>query len=120
MIILNTIATDQGISIIPRSYVSEFTMLVRDESTNVEVTYNITNALNEGNYLTFLNSFNPILVENHFYDLKIVDDDGEVIYRDRIFCTDQDLDQLINNQYYELNEGQYTFYNGYDNTYKVR
>ena len=44
--------------------------------------------------------------------------DLEIIYKDRIFCTNQDIDQL-NNNYYDLNLGEYSDYNGYDNTYLV-
>ena len=35
-----------------------------------------------------------------------------------IFCSDQDIDQ-DNNDYYDLNDGQYTTYDGSDNTYIV-
>tara|TARA_R110000850_G_scaffold234087_1_gene359067 strand:- start:1016 stop:1480 length:465 start_codon:yes stop_codon:yes gene_type:complete len=45
--------------------------------------------------------------------------DIEIIYKDKIFCTNQDIDQL-NNDYYNLNLGEYLDYNGYDNTYLVR
>jgi hypothetical protein len=118
MIILTTSATAQSLSVIPRSYVSTFTLSITDDSTNVEKTYSITNAVNSGNYLNFNNIFNPILVENHFYDLKLISN-GEVIFKDRIFCTDQDIDQL-NNNHYDLNSNEYLDYNGYDNTYLVR
>ena len=118
MIILTTSATAQSLSVIPRSYVSTFTLSIRDDSTNVEKTYSITSAVNSGNYLNFNNIFDPILVENHFYDLKLISN-GEVIYKDRIFCTDQDIDQL-NSDYYNLNSNEYLDYNGYDNTYLVR
>ena len=118
MIILTTSATAQSLSVIPRSYVSTFTLSITDDSTNVEKTYNITNAVNSGNYLNFNNIFDPILVENHFYDLKLISN-GEVIFKDRIFCTDQDIDQL-NNNHYDLNSNEYLDYNGYDNTYLVR
>lgn len=118
MIILTTSATAQSLSVIPRSYVSTFTLSITDDSTNVEKTYSITNAVNSGNYLNFNNIFDPILVENHFYDLKLISN-GEVIFKDRIFCTDQDIDQL-NNDYYDLNSNEYLNYNGYDNTYLVR
>ena len=118
MIILTTSATAQSLSVIPRSYVSTFTLSIRDDSTNVEKTYSITSAVNSGNYLNFNNIFDPILVENHFYDLKLISN-GEVIYKDRIFCTDQDIDQS-NNDYYNLNSNEYLDYNGYDNTYLVR
>jgi len=118
MIILTTSATAQSLSVIPRSYVSTFTLSIRDDSTNVEKTYSITSAVNSGNYLNFNNIFDPILVENHFYDLKLISN-GEVIFKDRIFCTDQDIDQL-NSDYYNLNSNEYLDYNGYDNTYLVR
>ena len=60
------------------------------------------------------------MVEGHFYDLQIFSDVGKTntIYRDRIFCTDQDINQTTNN-HYELNEGQYTTYDGFNNDYIV-
>ena len=69
MIILKTLATAQALSVIPRDYLSTFTMVVRDDSTNVTVDYQITSALTSGNYLNFNNIFSPVLIENHFYDL---------------------------------------------------
>tara|TARA_B110000483_G_scaffold171564_1_gene202966 strand:+ start:352 stop:720 length:369 start_codon:yes stop_codon:yes gene_type:complete len=122
-------------------------MTIRDDSTNVVKSYDITTAGNAiatvGNYMTFNATFNPVLVENHFFDLKLfIDynfwntnyslwqlydvkwntDDGQVvdIFNDKIFCTDQDVDQLNQNDYYKLNKDQFTFYNGFDNTYTVR
>lgn len=143
MIILTTSASAQQLSVIPRQYSDNFTLSVRDDSTNVVKYYSITNATTSGNYLNFSNIFNPILVENHFYDLRLYQDpnfwntnynlwelyaqiwnvdreDTEDIYQDRIFCTDQDIDQLNKNDHYQINEGQYKTYNGYNNTYIVR
>ena len=147
MIILTTSAQAQVIKVIPREYVDSYTMTIRDDSTNVVKSYDITTAGNSiatvGNYMTFNATFNPVLVENHFFDLKLfIDynywntnyslwelyevkwntDDGQVvdIFNDKIFCTDQDVDQLNQNDYYKLNKDQYTFYNGFDNTYTVR
>jgi len=71
MIILTTSATAQNLLIIPRTYISKFTMEIRDDSTNVIVDYLITNATVSGNYLSFSNIFSPKLVENHFYDLYL-------------------------------------------------
>tara|TARA_R100000935_G_C2805348_1_gene152395 strand:+ start:604 stop:1035 length:432 start_codon:yes stop_codon:yes gene_type:complete len=142
MIILTTSEVSQAISVIPRDYFSEFTMSIRDDSTNVTKLYPINTATQVGNYLNFNNIFDPKLVKNHFFDLRLFvnfnfwntnfnfwqldnqlwnKDDGEVkdIYRDRIFCTDQDINQLQNNRFYQLNEGQYVEYNGFDNTYIV-
>ena len=142
MIILKTLATAQSLSVIPRSYLGTFTMAIRDDSTNVTVDYQITSAVTSGNYLNFSNIFAPVLVENHFYDLYLyVDynywnsnnsfwnlydifwqtdsDYKEDVYRDKIFCTNQDIDQLNDNDHYQLNKGQFTTYNGFDNTYIV-
>ena len=143
MIILTTAASAQTLSIIPREYVDSFSMDIRDDSTNVTKQYDITSATLSGNYLTFNNVFNPVLVENHFFDLRLYidynfwntnyslwnfyevkwnEDEGQMvdIYNDKIFCTDQDVDQLNQNDYYKLNKDQFTFYEGFDNTYTVR
>ena len=142
MIILTTSVTAQSLLVIPRTYISTFTLEIRDDSTNVIVDYLITNATVSGNYLSFSNIFSPKLVENHFYDLYLYldynfwnsnnsfwnlydifwqkdSDYKEDFYRDKIFCTDQDIDQLNDNDYYQLNEGQYTSYNGSNNDYIV-
>jgi len=143
MIILTTSALAQTLSVIPREYSGAFSMDIRDDSTNVVKQYDITSATLSGNYLTFNNVFNPILVENHFFDLRLYidfnfwntnyslwnfyevkwnEDEGQKvdIYNDKIFCTDQDVDQLNQNDYYKLNKDQFTFYEGFDNTYTVR
>ena len=144
MIILTTLATAQEFSVIPRQYDdSAFTIRVRDDSTNVTVDYINQSGTTSGNYLKINLVFNPILVEAHFYDLSLFVDYNfwntnnsfwnlydvlwqvdsnftEDIFNDKIFCTDQDIDQLNDNDHYELNKGQYTEYNGFDNTYTVR
>jgi len=142
MILLNTSAVAQALSIIPRNYTEQFSMSIRDDSTNVSVFYEINNAITSGNYLNFDNVFSPILVENHFYDLRLYVDYNywntnyslwelydqvwnldskliEDIYKDKIFCTDQDIDQLNKNDYYQINKGQYITYNGSNNDYIV-
>ena len=123
MIVLTTSANAQIFNVIPRDYsLSDFTMTIRDDSTNVTVTYEITGATVEGNYVTFENIFSPILVENHFYDFTLIDttiaDDTQIIFKDRIFCTDQTINQVDGN-YYNINEGQYTSDESYNNEYIV-
>jgi len=143
MIILTTSAASQQISVIPRQYDdSAFTIRVRDDSTNVTVDYLNQSGTTVGNYLQVNLAFSPILVEAHFYNLSLFVDynfwntnnsfwnlydvlwqvdsnQKEDIYNDKIFCTDQDIDQLNDNDHYELNKGQYTFYNGFNNDYFV-
>jgi len=143
MIILTTSTLAQTLSIIPRQYDdSDFTMSIRDDSTNITKLYQNKSGTTVGNYLTFNNVFNPVLVEGHFFDIHLyIDydfwntnnsfwnlydvlwqvDSGfkEDIYRDKVFCTDQDIDQLNDNDHYQLNKGQFTEYKGFDNTYTV-
>ena len=137
MIILNTSLEAQAFSIIPRKYASAFTLSVRDDNTNVVDVYFISGAIADGNYLTFDVSFLPILVENRYYDLNLYydyniwntnynlwEEDVEVwnyelrliesIYKDKIFCTDQVIDES-QNEYYKVNKGQYEYYDGFDN-----
>jgi len=92
-------------------------MVIRDDSTNTSVTYNITGVTTSGNYRTFQNTFSPVLVSNHFYDMTL-SNGTDVIFKDRIFCTDQTINQ-VNNDYYNLNEGQFTTDDSYNNEYIV-
>ena len=143
MIILTTSTSAQTLKVIPRQYDdSNFTMSIRDDSTNVIKLYQNLSGGTIVDYLTFTNVFNPVLVEAHFFDIHLyIDydfwntnnsfwnlydvlwqvDSGfkEDIYRDKIFCTDQDIDQLNDNDHYQLNKGQFTEYKGFDNTYTV-
>ena len=141
MIVLTTSTLAQAFKVIPRTYGDQFTMSIRDDSTNVTQTYEVTTGVTSGNYLTFDQAFSPVLVEGHFYDIKLYSDPNfwntnynlwELynefwnidttnildIFKDRIFCTDQEIDQM-DNLYYELNKGQYITDNSYNNDYIV-
>ena len=74
MIVLKTLTTAQNFKVIPRVYADEFTLSIRDDSTNSIQTYQVTNATTTGNYLTFSQAFSPVLVEGHFYDLELYTD----------------------------------------------
>jgi hypothetical protein len=41
------------------------------------------------------------------------------IYKDRIFVTDQDIDQKNDNEHYSINNNQYVTNNSFDNEYIV-
>lgn len=141
MIVLTTSTLAQAFKVIPRTYADEFTLSIRDDSTNVTQTYEVTTGVTSGNYLTFSQAFSPVLVEGHFYDIKLYSDPNfwntnyflwELynefwnidttnivdIFKDRIFCTDQEIDQM-DNLYYKINEGQYITDNSYNNDYIV-
>ena len=141
MIVLTTTTSAQEFKVIPRTFGAEFSLSIRDDSTNVTQTYEINNAVTSGNYLTFSQAFSPVLVEGHFYDIKLFSDPNfwntnyflwEVynefwnvdttnivdIYKDKIFCTDQEIDQS-DNLYYNINKNQYVTDNSYNNDYIV-
>lgn len=138
MKILTTSTGEQTIRIIPRSYPDDITLILRDDSTNTEVIYTIDSMewentdevwqavdlnwndaggyFEEDGYLVISNEYN--LLEGRFYDLTIKNELDQVIYKDKIFCTDQTIDQETNN-YYSVNEGVYTTENSYDNEYII-
>jgi hypothetical protein len=118
MIVLTTSSSAQTFKVIPRNYsLTSFTMVIRDDSTNTSVTYNITSVSSSGNYRTFQNTFSPVLVSNHFYDMTL-SSGTDVIFKDKIFCTDQTINQ-VNNDYYNINEGEFTTDDSFNNEYIV-
>ena len=138
MIVLTTSTSEQTFEIIPREYVTDATICIRDESTNEEICvlttgqfwntntfdWNLANydwedtagivITNDLMYITM----NLNLVESRFYDIKISNINGTVIFRDKIFCTDQTIDQATNN-YYDMNLGQYTINTSGNNDYII-
>ena len=146
MIVLTTTAS-QTLKVIPREYLGSFTIDVRDSSLNKSFTYFEDTVTTNGNYMEFTNNYidasgNSIFKEARFYDLDLYadfnfwntnlslwqlydelwqtdSDQKERIYRDRIFVTDQDIDQLNDNDHYNINKDQYTTNNSYNNEYIV-
>lgn len=139
MLVLKTTTADQTFKIIPREFVTDVTVCLRDDSTNDEVCVLTTGSLwntnglqwqlvsqewedaagleIENNYLAVTMNLN--LVEGRFYDLKITGSaNGKVIYRDKIFCTDQNIDQLANS-YYDINSGNYVILDTNNNDYVI-
>ena len=124
MIHLTSTASAQTIKIIPRSYASSVTMIVRDDSTNTSTTYSSVSASTDKNYLVISKALSPVLVDGRFYDLTIEEGVGlsaKVIYKDKIFCANQLIHQA-NNEYYTVNSGEYTIPTGddkHDNDYII-
>ena len=114
MIHLTTSTDAQTIKIIPRSYASNVSMILRDDSTNADVTYSVSTTTDK-NYLVLSQALS--LTEGRFYDLTIKEGTS-VIYKDKVFCTDQTVDQDTNN-YYSVNDGEYTIDTSYDNDYII-
>jgi len=102
------ITTTQTIQIIPRVYSTTVTLKLRDDSTNETVTI-LPTAIKSGNYIELSNVYE--LKEGRFYDLKIFNGQGivtdlDIIYRDKIFCTEQTINQTANERY-TINKDEY-------------
>ncbi len=113
MKVLTTSTNPQTIKVIPRVYVASVTLKLRDDSTN-EVTTASVNTVTDKDYLSLSYAFN--LKEGRYYDLTLLDG-SDVIYLDRVFCTDQTINQDTND-YYSVNKNEYVSKSG-NNDYIV-
>lgn len=86
------------------------TLYLIDESTNTTQEINPT-ILEANGFMHLTSTFD--LVKNRFYGVKVVYD-GDLIYRDRVFCTDQ-----TNLPKFTVNEGVYTEETTYNNEYII-
>lgn len=122
MKVLTTSTDAQSFKIIPKVYTfgdNSVKMTLRDDSTNEEVIY-ILSPVKENDYLLISNSYS--LKEGRFYDVTFYTGIGDVtvsdvIYRCKVFCTDQTINQE-NNEYYTVNKNEYVSQSG-DNDYIV-
>ncbi len=118
MKVLTTSANAQTFKVIPREYVTNATLTIRDDSTNDSKTYTGLTQTISVNHLQVSNTFSPVLVEGRYYDMILKKTDGSVIYKDKIFCTDQAIDQT-QDQEYTVNSGEYTSDTTYDNDFII-
>lgn len=104
--------------IIPRQYVAgQVTIKLRDDSSNEIITISAT-ASTDRNYMTFDAVFGA-LKEGRFYNMDVlIFGTSTVIYKDKIFCTDQTINQS-NNDYYSVNDGEYVQEDSFDNDYII-
>jgi hypothetical protein len=118
MKVLTTSATEQIFKIIPREYVTSIDVDITDDSSNVTTNYTGITSTETVNHLQVPITFSPVLKEGRFYDMVVKKTDGSIIYKDKIFCTDQAIDQT-QDQEYSVNSGQYTSDTSYDNDFII-
>jgi len=103
---------DQTLTFIPRSYPSEVDYSLVEEGTGRtvdKVSVATSTALGR---LTISDKF--LLQEDKFYSIDIFDSEsGELIYRDKIFVTNQDV------KAYSINKGRFIEEESKDNTYII-
>jgi hypothetical protein len=97
MIVLTTSPSAQTFSFIPRD--TPTSMVLTDDQTNTPVTVVITSQTT-GDYVNTITA-DFTLEEGHFYDLVLYKN-TDIVYKDRIFCTDQNIVT------FSVNNGQYT------------
>jgi len=115
MMILNTSTDAQTLKVIPREYVTSATLSLRDDTTNTSVDYSVSPTTDK-NYLSISQALS--LKEGRYYDLTLKNSSDEVIYKDKVFCTAQTIDQS-NNNYYTINKDEYTIDTSYDNEFII-
>lgn len=108
MIVLTTSTNPQTFALIPRSSVFD-SVEITDDQTNETTVVQVWD-YTAGDYYSTL-EVEVALVENHFYNL-VLKDGTNIVYRDRIFCTDQ---QIVT---FSVNNGQYVS-NATTNTFIV-
>jgi hypothetical protein len=118
MKVLTTSGSAQTFKIVPREYVTTATLLVTDDQTNVTTTYASISPTVSVNHLQISQTFNPVLVEGHYYDLVLKNSSNKIIYKDKIFCTVQGVDQT-QEQEYTINKDVYTSDTSYDNDFII-
>tara|TARA_B100001063_G_C16425978_1_gene386496 strand:- start:83 stop:448 length:366 start_codon:yes stop_codon:yes gene_type:complete len=118
MKVLTTSGSSQTFKVIPREYVTSATMLIRDDSTNTTTTYSSLTPSTSENHLQISVTFSPVLKEGRFYDMTLKNSGGSIIYKDKIFCTDQGIDQT-QDQEYTVNSGTYTSDTSFDNDFII-
>ena len=117
MKILTTSSSAQTFDVIPRVFASTYTMKLRDTSKNKEVFSASVNASDVTNHKRISATISPILKEGRYYDLTLLSG-SSIVYKDRIFCTDQSIDQKVDN-YYDMNKGEFVTTTAYNNDYIV-
>jgi hypothetical protein len=96
MIVLQQSVSDQTFLFIPRVYEAT-SMVISDEGENTTATIAITPTVSTY-YLSV--TATVTLVEGRSYTLEVLNG-TDVVYRDKIFCTNQDIDT------YSINNGEY-------------
>lgn len=91
MNVLTTTGGTQTLKIIPREYIEEVIVTLKNRNTRVVTTYSATTTFNKG-YMEITEVFN--LVESEMYILEVHSNadalpDPILLYRGQVLCTDQ-------------------------------
>lgn len=103
---------DQTLTFIPRSYPSAVDYTLVEEGTGRTVNKSSMTTATVLGRLTISDQF--LLQEDKFYSIDVYDSsDGSLVYRDKIFVTNQDVKS------YTINNGEFVEEESKDNTYVI-
>jgi len=102
MIVLQESASAQNLDFIPRSFTSgnTYNVTIVNEQTNTEVYNQDVDTITENLYYNRLNAIFGVKQDN-FY-MVTVKSGGDVIFKDKVFCTNQAITDFT------VNDSQYT------------
>tara|TARA_R100001163_G_scaffold11614_1_gene10591 strand:- start:2802 stop:3164 length:363 start_codon:yes stop_codon:yes gene_type:complete len=119
MIVFTTSTGNQNLYFIPRIYLtSGITLTLTDDITLNDATNTSSTFTRQGDYIKGVVAFSN-LKEDRFYTLRVKrDSDNEVLYKDKLFVTNQTIDQ-VNGDLYSINNGEYVEQQTSNNDYIV-
>ena len=118
MIVMTTATTDKEIYFIPREYeTTNLSVDLTDDITGDEINPDSETYTRQGDYLKAVVAYTG-LKEDRFYTLRATKTSGEVVYKDKVFVTNQTIDQ-VNNEAYTINENEYVEQQTSNNDYIV-
>lgn len=119
MIVFTTSTGNQNLYFIPRVYLtSGVTLTLTDDITFDNATNTSATFTREGDFIKGEVSFSN-LKEDRFYTLRFVrNSDSEVLYKDKLFVTNQTIEQ-VNGDLYSINNGEYIEQETSNNDYIV-
>lgn len=119
MIVFTTSTGNQNLYFIPRVYLtSGVTLTLTDDITFDDATNTSATFTREGDFIKGEVSFSN-LKEDRFYTLRFVrNSDSEVLYKDKLFVTNQTIEQ-VNGDLYSINNGEYIEQETSNNDYIV-
>ena len=97
MKVLQKTNSSQELKFIPREYTDVVDVELRAESSRAVVILSDLNTIVSGGYLLVNSVFD--LKEDSFYELTVLNKSGDVIYRDKVLCTNQTNYSILNGMY---------------------
>lgn len=119
MIVFSTSTSVQNLYFIPRVYLlTGASLTLTDDITGINATSTSESFIRQGDYIQGVVAFSD-LKEDRFYTLRFKrNSDNEVLYKDKLFVTNQTISQ-VNGNLYSINNGEYVEQQTSNNDYIV-